>query len=239
MPTAAPPIGKRLRKARQERQLSIEESAWRTRIRPDLLRALEREQFGALDHAGFVRRHLASYARFLGLDPLEIVDDYATRYEPDDDSSIEHLDRREKQAKKPPRPRWHIAAAVSGALLVAAAAVGVLGGHEKKVSLRALSPPTPRVAGPSAASRLAPARVTMRLLAVGATHVSVIVDGVEVFEGDVVPGEARSFAGRLGIEIVAGNGAAVRLVVNGAAVPAGKPGSVYRARFGPLDPAGR
>ncbi|MBI4729929.1 MAG: DUF4115 domain-containing protein [Acidobacteria bacterium] len=236
MPSSVSPIGRRLRQARQDRRLSIEESAWRTRIRPDLLRALEREQFQALEHAGFVRRHLSSYARFLGLDPAEIVEDYARCHEPPDASPIEHLDRRRRQAKRPPRAKWLIAAAASGALLVAASVVGVLGGGERDVSLSALSSAGPRL-GPAAASRLAPLRVTVRVLATSATHLSVMVDSRTAFEGDLAEGQGRSFAGRSAIEVVAGNGAAVRLTVNGTSMGApGKAGSVYRARFGPTDP---
>lgn len=236
MPNATSPIGKRLRKARQDRRLSIEESAWQTRIRPDLLRALEREQFAALEHAGFVRRHLSSYARFLGLDSAEIVEDYRRCHEPADASSIEHLDRRRKQSKRPPRAKWLIAAAASGALLVAASVVGVLGGDRPDVALSALSSPSPRL-GPAAASRLAPPRVTVRVLATSTTHLSVMVDSKPAFEGDLAEGQGRSFAGRSAIEVVAGNGASVRLTVNGLSMGApGKAGSVYRAMFGPSDP---
>lgn len=234
LPTVAPPgIGKRLRDARQVRRLSIQEAAWRTRIRPDLLRALEREQFGPLRPAVFVPGCLHSYARILGLDPGEIVRDYSARYEPAGPSPLEHLERQVRIARRPPRPKWLAAAAASALLLVIAGVAGVLGAGSDEVAATLPSLP-PRLEGPAAASRSATVRVTVRILATGRTLVAVLADGRAVFEREMAPGESRTFVARSTIELVVSNAAAVRLTVNGRELGvAGPRGSVYRARFGP------
>lgn len=233
-PGERPGIGKRLRKARQERRLSIEESAWRTRVRPDLLRALECEQFNVFEHSGFVKRLLGSYARFLGLDHQQIVEDYARRYEPDLPSPIEELEQRERKSKRPPRPKWVIAAGCSAAVLLVAGVVGVLGGEGGHTPATALGPAGPRLTEIAAASRKQGARITLVIEAVGRAHLSVTADGSTAFDGDLLRGQRRSFFGRDWVEIVLGNAAAVRLRVNGRDLGApGEPGTVFRARFGP------
>lgn len=232
MPAPAPPgIGPRLRQARENRSLSIEETAWRTRIRPDVLRALEREQFSALEHQGFVRSLLSSYARFLGLEPKEIVRDYHRRYGAAP-SPVEELEKRERNEEKPPRPKWVLAATVSALLLIAAGVLGLVGGQDEQLAS------APRITEPAAASRGGAVRVTVRLEATEDSQVSVKVDGRRAFEGVLRAGRAKSFGARNSVDVMIGTAGAVRLRVNGRDLGApGEPGSVYRARFGPGEPS--
>ncbi|HEV2686077.1 MAG TPA: helix-turn-helix domain-containing protein, partial [Actinomycetota bacterium] len=90
-PVAPPSIGPKLRKARIDRSLSIEETAWRTRIRPDLLRALEDERFDVIGQSSLVRSNLSSYARFLGMDAIAVVQEFTSLQPEPEPSSIEEL----------------------------------------------------------------------------------------------------------------------------------------------------
>lgn len=240
MPTAAPPgIGSRLRKARQERHLSIEETAWRTRVRPDLLRAIEREQFGVFESGGFVRGLLGSYARVLGLDPRAIVREYVRHYERGSPSPIEQIERRERESKRPPRPKWLAAAVVSLALLVTAGIVGLVGGDgtAPETTPVAIGSLESRHSEPPAASRAGVRRVTLVVEATGPATLTVTADGEVRFEGALEAGDTRSFVARQGIDLVVGNAGAVRLRVNGVDLGApGEEGAVYRASFAPGDP---
>lgn len=234
VPPAPPPIGSRLRDARVERDLSIEETAWRTRLRPDVLLALERDDFDAVGHRASVRTHLASYARFLGVEPAAVVDAFERGREPEP-SSIERLDHQARAARKPPRAKWLIAAAVSAAALIAASAAGILGGQAEPTGAAA-TPETPRL--PRSASRsgarvpLAEARVRVSIEAVAGTEVSVSVDGTQVFEGALAPGAVRRFGARREIEVVVADAGALRIVYNGRRLErVGEPGSVARLRF--------
>src|SRR5687767_4380107 len=101
-------------------------------MRPDLLRKLEGDDFDDIGHQAFVRSHLSSYARFLGIDPGEVVTEFEQQLDGPLPSAIEELDRRRRDAKKPPRPKWLVAAVLSGAILIAAAVLGVLGGQAER-----------------------------------------------------------------------------------------------------------
>jgi len=242
VPAAAPPtIGPRLRKARLDRSLSIEETAWRTRMRPELLRALEDEAFDTIGQQAFVRRHLSSYARFLGIDQTEVVEQFTSMHEQPEPSSIGELDRKSREAPKPKRPKWLIAGLLSGTALIVAAAVGVLGGQTERPGAKAavLAAPAPRTTTSTAPKVVPPvtaanARVTLLLSAVASTRVSVLADGTQIFDGTLLAGEQQTFRARSTIEIVAADGGTVRLTLNGVylGVP-GPYGSVLRARYGP------
>lgn len=230
-------IGTKLRDARVGRDLSIEESAWRTRIRPETLRALECEEFEILGHDAFVRSHLLSYARFLGIDPTDIVGEFERRAEPSP-SPIEELNRQERDAKKPPRAKWWIAAAFSGALLAAAAVVGVLGGQGERpaASSSALPSAPPAVTSPSPDGLVPPAEARVRLAVevVSDTTMSVSADGAQVFEGTLEAGTTRTFRARRTLEVVVADAGAVRFTHNGDELgPPGEAGTVVRARDGP------
>ena len=243
MPQAAPPsIGPKLRQARIDRSLSIEETAWRTRIRPDLLRALEDEQFDSIGQQSFVRRHLSSYARFLGIDPTEVVEEFTSLQEEPEPSSIEELDRKNREAPKPKRPKWLIAAVISGAALAVAASVGALGGQTERPAAKtttvATQKPAVRGSVPAAAApgpvTAAQARVTLVVSAVSPTRVSILADGTQVFDGTLYAGEQRTFRARKTIDVVAADGGTVRLMLNGVALGTpGQAGTVFRARYGP------
>lgn len=57
--------------------------------------------------------------------------------------------------------------------------------------------------------------VQVNLIAVERTYLRVIVDGEEVFNGRVIPGTAYPFEAEEQVEVLVGNGAALRIVYNG------------------------
>jgi Domain of unknown function (DUF4115)/Helix-turn-helix domain len=234
-------IGATLRAAREQLGVSIEEAAWRTRIRPDYLRALEDERFEDIGHV-FVRGHLSSYARFLCLDATAIAHEYVERFEHSEPSPIERLNERHKEAKRPPKPNWLIAALVAAALLIAASVLGVVrgpgpstpsGARNPLPSLPAtakqnVQPATPSLAAPNAVP------ITFVVAADKRAWIRITADGAVVFEGTLTAGESKTFTGRDVLEVVIGNAGAVRVTFNGRDLGApGKPGHVFRARFGP------
>jgi len=240
VPAAPPGIGTTLRRARLERSLSIEETAWRTRMRPETLRALEGEHFDTIGHSAFVRSHLHSYARFLGIDPSEVVDAFTTLHAPAEPSAVHELQRQRKEARKPPRPKWLVAAIVSGGVLIAGAAVGVLGGQGE----RPAAAPSPDASLPEVIASasglpvpLAEARVRLRVEALADTTVSIFADGQPLYEGPLTEGIARTFNARSAIEIILADAGTVRLRLNGADLGTpGEPGVVFRQRYGPDGP---
>jgi cytoskeletal protein RodZ len=74
-------IGAELRNARKARELSIEEISRVTKISPSVLRAIEHDDFDRVPGGLFTRGFLRSYAREIGLDPEEIVQEYRAQFE--------------------------------------------------------------------------------------------------------------------------------------------------------------
>src|SRR5438270_7828461 len=70
-------LGEKLRQAREERGISISEVAEQTRISPLYLKSIEKDDYkplpGGIFNKGFVR----SYARYIGFDENEALNDYA------------------------------------------------------------------------------------------------------------------------------------------------------------------
>jgi transcriptional regulator with XRE-family HTH domain len=70
-------LGEKLRRAREERGISISEVAEQTRISPLYLKSIENDDYkplpGGIFNKGFVR----SYARYIGFDENEALQDYA------------------------------------------------------------------------------------------------------------------------------------------------------------------
>jgi len=72
-------FGQRLRDAREALELSLEEAEAKTYIRRAFLEAFEEERFDATPSGSYGRGLLRNYARFLGLDPEDIVSEYRRR----------------------------------------------------------------------------------------------------------------------------------------------------------------
>ena len=239
-------IGATLRNAREGLGHSVEEVAWRTRIRPEYLRALEDERFDACGHLAHGRAHLHSYARFLGLDARALVRDYVTEVEHAEPSSIEQLHERVKEERKPQKPNWVIAAIVAALVLVGASVAGLVRGPGPKTSatgsalpsLPSSAAPSSQASAPVATAPAAAANgVTLVLVAEKRVWIKAVSNGLLLFEGIVVAGESKTFTGSEAIDLTVGNAGAVRLILNGRDLGTpGSTGGVYRARFGPQGP---
>lgn len=71
-------LGEKLRQAREEQGISISEIAEQTRISPHYLKSIENNEFKVLPGGIFNRGFVKSFARYVGLDEAEALQDYAT-----------------------------------------------------------------------------------------------------------------------------------------------------------------
>src|SRR5215469_5649088 len=71
-----PSLGERFRAAREARGLSLSDVAEQIRIRSVYLGAIEDENWSAIGAPVYTRGFLRTYARFLGLDPEEVVNEF-------------------------------------------------------------------------------------------------------------------------------------------------------------------
>jgi cytoskeletal protein RodZ len=66
-------LGKYLKAERELRNLSLEETAKFTKIRKQFLKAIEEDRYELLPPAVYVKGFLTIYAKYLGLDPYDVV----------------------------------------------------------------------------------------------------------------------------------------------------------------------
>lgn len=240
-------IGSTLQLAREQGNLSIEEAAWRTRIRPEYLRALESGRYEDLGKAVFVRGHLLSYARFLSLDPSDILEAYEREFEDGTPSPLEELDRRVRVARKPQRPRWLLAAALASAVLAVVGAVGLLHGPGERTSAVDVLPTLPRLNEPAPASRsnavadaladrvplqASTVPIHLTLSVTGRCWVEVVADGETILAEVLGAGSVKDLTAVRTLKVTLGNAAAATLSFNGVPV-ALAPSGVWTATFGP------
>ncbi len=66
-------IGAKLRQAREQRRLTLQQVSETTKVRPHYLQALENDDLSAISSAAQARGFLRIYAEFLGLDPADLM----------------------------------------------------------------------------------------------------------------------------------------------------------------------
>lgn len=75
-------VGAELRDARERRKFSIEDLSHRTKITSKILRAIDNNDAAHLPGGIFTRAFVKTYAREVGLDPIDIVRRYELQFEP-------------------------------------------------------------------------------------------------------------------------------------------------------------
>ena len=73
--------GEVLRQIREKKGIQLYEIALETKIRIELLKNIELENFDALPSGIYLKAHLMNYASFLSIDPKKAAEDYIRRYE--------------------------------------------------------------------------------------------------------------------------------------------------------------
>jgi len=66
-------LGKYLQKERETKKISLREIADHTRVREYFLKALEEDQFHLLPSGAYTKGFLSHYAKYIGLDPKDII----------------------------------------------------------------------------------------------------------------------------------------------------------------------
>jgi transcriptional regulator with XRE-family HTH domain len=89
-------FGPRLRRERERRGISVETLAAATKVGADLWEALERNDFSRWPSGIFARAFIRDYARVLGLDPEELVDEFCRLF-PVGDRRADRLIRAQAQ----------------------------------------------------------------------------------------------------------------------------------------------
>ncbi len=230
-------LGERFRAAREARGLSLSDVAEQIRIRSVYLGAIEDENWSAIGAPVYTRGFLRTYARFLGLDPEEVVRDFntITASAPTTGHAAPVAPAVSVSRLHEPRPR-NLSPLIWIASLVAIALVGFVFYNEFTLHARqaettaalpsntAPSPESSADASPlpgAPASVLSPAPAspalqikTLELRVSKASWIRVAVDGSVSMEGTFPAGTARVFHGKNAVVRI-GNAGGVDIFVDG------------------------
>jgi cytoskeleton protein RodZ len=216
------PFGEHLRRERELRGVSLEEISSATRISTRFLEAIENGHWDQLPGGAFNRGFIRSASRYLGLDEESMVAEYS-------------LEIRNGNPQLVPRGSAPIPRAWKGiAIGILAAAFLIAGGwlggsriiaHWHSAAARQAAPAAqaPVVGSPAEPLKLLVRASRQALLRVRA-------DGASVFDGRIAGNEEKQFGARGRIEVSTSDAGALRLELNGHAIPtigpAGQPGRI-------------
>lgn len=202
-------VGPALRKARERRRVTIDEASRGTKLRADVLDALEDERFDALLGEVYVRGALRTYAGYLGLDPDRVLEAYSSAAgveAPPPPEPPNQIRRAIGAARR--RDNHLLAAVVVVGLVVAAAGFGLLSSRNSAPSSASL-PVSGSPAGPSARN------VIVGVAAAHRVDATVIADGVEQSAVTLQAGETRTFQAEEFLTIKLSPGGVASMTVNG------------------------
>lgn len=233
-------VGTILRERREARGLTREQAAEATRIKPVFLQAMEEDDYRFLPDELYVVRFLHEYATFLGLDATGLGSQFLRQV-----SHAQAAGTAGLAAKEPVRVsvRRLLPAAVVLLAAVPALVIGyslyTQGGkpilprpvHPRPAAGApgepAVLPPPP--AGMPAIAAPGPEGYVLRIQATEITWLTVTIDGREVRDVLLQPGDTVQWRARDRYLITVGNAGGIHLTLNGQALPPlGRPGQVLR-----------
>lgn len=243
-------VGADLAAAREAAGLSVDDVSRATRIRGELLRRIEADDFSGCGGAVYARGHIRSIAAVVGADATSLLEEFdrvtGGPVAPAPSEIFEH-----EVIQMPARsgPNWTAAMAVMAGVLLIVALVSLFntnrtpGTTDAARTLTSESPspsPAPVVtSAPPLAGQVTGSGVFLRVKIVNSrSWVTVQSDGKTVHSALMRTGDIKDFTAKKAIHLVVGNAGAVQLVVNGRDLgsPGGQ-GDVVRLDFGPGDPA--
>jgi transcriptional regulator with XRE-family HTH domain len=223
-------IGDMLKAAREARGLTLDKVESETKIRRKYISAMEQGEFETLPGPVYARAFLKNYAKYLNIDTVEITE-ALKEIHPGEDVQAETAETEDKKAvKKPGLMRyWMYLAAV---LLIAAVAVSIYYGarsitadrgrsgegenqaavavtpQDNTLQQAPLQDNSPKITGVNVVLNVKSDR----------SWTNVIVDGIQVFQGEIKAGESKSFEGKEIILVTLGNAGAVEVLENGKSI---------------------
>jgi hypothetical protein len=73
-------IGHQLKTAREKKKVSLSQAALKTRVKVQLLEAMERDDFSRMPAPIYARGFIKTYCEFLGLNPAPLLQEYTERH---------------------------------------------------------------------------------------------------------------------------------------------------------------
>ena len=206
-------FGEHLKRERDMREVTLAELTAGTRIGPRFLEAIENEEWEKLPGGSFTRGFVRSIAQYLGLDEEDLLSEYDLARE------VQKTDAPAPyQNQLPSPPRWIPAL---GLLALVLLAYGFFRGgsyawqHYRATHPSANSATPQQPAADSSVSSKAPDKLELTVSTSVRSHVRILADDQTLLDADVMPGDIHHFTAAQQFEIIAADGAAVHLELNG------------------------
>lgn len=213
-------VGEYLRREREAQSKTIDDVAKATKINGQILKDLEGDRFSALPAAVYVKGHLKTYARYLGLDEEEIVQKYLRfthQQEPDelDEWDAVELELHEQKQAAGRRLAWiGAAAAIVVVLVVLVVLLGDRGTEPESMREQPAVVEEPQQAAESD-SMIEWHKLELRTVARHRTWIKVSIDGTPVADFTLNAGEERLWEADEYFELDVGSGGGLELYLDG------------------------
>ena len=228
-------LGTYLKRERASRNISLKEVSKNTKVKEHLLKAIEEDQYFTLPSHTYVKGFLLSYAKYIGLDPNDVL----LRYE----SELRGKPPTEPEPPSEKKISWNVKY-----LWVAGGAIGIslfvsyfLFLHPSQPPIQSIAekpkseeplPPSPPMAPPVSAPEEKPC--SLQLKAIEKTWLRIQSDGQTENEMTLQPGETISCQGLNRIHLLVGNAGGLDITFNGKSLEKfGKSGEVANLVFTP------
>jgi transcriptional regulator with XRE-family HTH domain len=229
-------LGKYLKRERENRKISLKEVSKQIKVREPFLKAVEEDRRELLPSVTYVKGFLSAYAKYLGLDPNEVI----LRYEAE--SQGEPIIRPEavpeKRMLRSPKVLWVIGGVIIVGfvvlyLLLSPSQPPVVPFPPKPEAKKTIphAPPPPVSEAPSAPEEK---EMILQIRAVERTWVAMQIDGQPVREATFQPGESFTYRAARQIQLILGNAGGLEMTFNERRLEKiGKSGEVFDVTFTP------
>jgi cytoskeletal protein RodZ len=233
-------LGKYLKRERENRKISLREVSKHIRVREQFLMAVEEDRHDLLPTFTYVKGFLSAYAKYLGLDPNEIILRYET------DTKGETVIHPEGPPKKRILWRSKYLWMMGGVIIVGFVILYLLlfpsqppmepvapkpEAMKTMKTMKTIPPaPPPSVSEKPAVSE--EKEMILHIKAVERTWVAVQIDGQPVREATFWPGETYTYRAAKQIQLVLGNAGGLEMTFNGKQLEKiGESGQVFDVTF--------
>jgi cytoskeleton protein RodZ len=232
-------LGKYLKKERENKKISLKEVAKNIKVREHFLRSVEEDRHDLLPSSTYVKGFLSAYARYLGLDPNEVI----LRYE--NLLKGEPVPRQEVPCEEKISWSTKYLWGIGGVIIVGILVSYFLFFNLSKPPIEPVSPkhevkgtprptPLPQTAGKPSVPEEKP--ITLRLKAVERTWASIQVDDQREREITLQAGEGVSYRAMKRIQLIVGNAGGLDITFNDKKLERfGKSGEVVTLTFTPQE----
>lgn len=236
-------LGRYLKREREFRNLSLGEASKITKVKVPILKAIEEDQYASLPSPTYVKGFLLSYAKYIGLDP----DDVLLRYE----SGLRGRPVMETEPPSEKKISWNIKYlwVAGGAIAVSLLASYFLFLHPSRPPMKSVSekpvfekpiseeskseaPPLPSPPISATASTPEEKPFFLQLKAIERTWVRIQINGQPENEMTLKPGETIAHQGLDRIRLLVGNAGGLDITFDGKSLERfGKSGEVANLTF--------